>query len=61
VIVSRDNSKLYVVVGSNSNGAENGGGWAINERDELGSDVGPDYMTPSARAASTAGPSGAYT
>jgi glucose/arabinose dehydrogenase len=86
VIASRDGSKLYVAVGSNSNAAENGiaaekdrasiwevdlatGGhrvfasglrnpvgmawepesgalWAaVNERDELGSDLVPDYMT----------------
>jgi glucose/arabinose dehydrogenase len=86
VIASRDGSKLYATVGSNSNVAENGldqeldraeimeidratgqkrmfasglrnpngmaweprGGalWtAVNERDELGSDLVPDYMT----------------
>jgi glucose/arabinose dehydrogenase len=86
IISSRDGSKLYVTVGSNSNVAENGIdneenraaileidaktgrsrvfasglrnpnglGWqpqsgvlwtAVNERDELGSDLVPDYMT----------------
>jgi glucose/arabinose dehydrogenase len=86
VIASKDGSRLYVAVGSNSNAAENGiaaeegraaiweidpatGGhrvfasglrnpvglawepesgalWtAVNERDELGSDLVPDYMT----------------
>jgi len=86
VIASRDGSKLYVAVGSNSNVAENGiekeegraaiwevdpatgshrvfasglrnpvgMAWeptsgalwtAVNERDELGSDLVPDYMT----------------
>jgi glucose/arabinose dehydrogenase len=86
VIASRDGSKLYVTVGSNSNVAENGidkeagraAKWeidvnsgahrvyasgrrnpngmaweretgalwtAVNERDELGSDLVPDYMT----------------
>ena len=86
VIASRDGSKLYVTVGSNSNVAEkgidkeegraaiwevdartgahrifasglrnpNGMGWepqtgmlwaVVNERDELGSDLVPDYMT----------------
>ncbi len=86
LIASRDGSKLYVTVGSNSNVAENGIdneegraaiwevdlkigshrifasglrnpnglGWepqtgmlwtAVNERDELGSDLVPDYMT----------------
>ena len=86
VIASRDGSRLYVTVGSNSNAAENGldaevnraaileldpatGRWrvfasglrnpvglsweprtgalwtAVNERDELGSDLVPDYMT----------------
>ncbi|MEO7161133.1 MAG: sorbosone dehydrogenase family protein [Polaromonas sp.] len=86
VIASRDGSKLYVTVGSNSNVAErgmeaeagraaiwevdlktgshrvfatglrnpNGMGWApdtgalwtvVNERDEIGSDLVPDYLT----------------
>ena len=86
IIASRDGSKLYVTVGSNSNVAENGMkaeegraaiwevdratgkarifasgmrnpngmGWepetgvlwaAVNERDELGDDLVPDYMT----------------
>ena len=86
VIASRDGSKLYVAVGSNSNAAENGAeqeverasiweidtrtgahrvfasglrnpvglAWeptaaslwvAVNERDELGNDLVPDYMT----------------
>ncbi len=86
IIASRDGSRLYVTVGSNSNVAENGEenevrraailevdpatgsvrmfasglrnpnglGWqpqsgelwtAVNERDELGSDLVPDYMT----------------
>ena len=86
VIASRDGSRLYVTVGSNSNVAENGMdkelnraailevdpvagtsrvfasglrnpngmGWepvtgmlwtAVNERDEIGSDLVPDYMT----------------
>jgi len=86
VIASRDGSRLYVTVGSNSNAGENGIenetnraaileidpkngdtrvfasglrnpnglGWepqsgalwtAVNERDELGSDLPPDYMT----------------
>jgi glucose/arabinose dehydrogenase len=86
VIASRDGSKLYVTVGSNSNAAENGIaqetrraaileidprtgrsrevatglrnpnglGWqpqtgklwtVVNERDELGSDLVPDYLT----------------
>lgn len=86
LIASKDGSKLYVAVGSNSNAAENGIGvekeraaiwevdlatgnhrifasglrnpvgmawepesgalWAaVNERDELGSDLVPDYMT----------------
>ena len=86
IIASRDGSKLYVTVGSNSNAAENGieeeqgraaiwevdratgksrifasgmrnpngMGWepetgalwaAVNERDELGDDLVPDYMT----------------
>ncbi|MBV8977374.1 MAG: sorbosone dehydrogenase family protein [Alphaproteobacteria bacterium] len=84
LIASRDGSRLYVTVGSNSNAAENGMaaeqgrasiweidpatgahrifasglrnpnglGWrgntlwvAVNERDELGSDLVPDYMT----------------
>ena len=86
IIASRDGSKLYVTVGSNSNVAErgmeaeegraaiwevdaktgshrvfasglrnpNGMGWApdtgalwtvVNERDEIGSDLVPDYLT----------------
>ncbi|HEX7420789.1 MAG TPA: sorbosone dehydrogenase family protein [Thermoanaerobaculia bacterium] len=86
VIASRDGSRLYVTVGSNSNAGENGlanetnraaiwevdpanGHWrvfasglrnpngmgwepktgalwtAVNERDEIGSDLVPDYMT----------------
>ncbi|MDP1955664.1 MAG: sorbosone dehydrogenase family protein [Polaromonas sp.] len=85
VIASRDGSKLYVTVGSNSNAGENGMdievdraailevdpktntrrlfasglrnpngmGWApdgtlwtvVNERDEIGSDLVPDYLT----------------
>src|SRR6266480_3042951 len=38
VIASPDGSKLYASVGSNSKAA-------VNERDELGSDLVPDYMT----------------
>ncbi len=86
IVASRDGSRLYVTVGSNSNAAENGidketnraailevdpatGKWqvfasglrnpngmswqpqsgalwtVVNERDELGSDLVPDYMT----------------
>jgi glucose/arabinose dehydrogenase len=44
LVASPDGSKLYVGVGSNSNAAENGIA-NENERDELGSDLVPDYMT----------------
>jgi len=41
VIASPDGKKLYVTVGSNSNVL-----WtAVNERDEIGSDLVPDYIT----------------
>jgi glucose/arabinose dehydrogenase len=96
IIASRDGSKLYATVGSNSNVGEagmaaeegraaiwevdpkagtkrlyatglrnpNGLAWqprtgvlwtVVNERDELGSDLVPDYLTSGAKAASTAG------
>jgi glucose/arabinose dehydrogenase len=43
VIASADGARLYVTVGSNSNVAEKG--IVVNERDELGSDLVPDYLT----------------
>ena len=97
IIASKDGSKLYATVGSNSNVAENGMdkevnraaileidlktsttrlfasglcnpngmGWqpqsgalwtVVNERDELGSDLVPDYLTSVKDVASMAGP-----
>ncbi len=54
LMASADGSKLYATVGSNSNAAENGMAfepgsgvlWTVaNERDEIGSDLVPDYLT----------------
>jgi glucose/arabinose dehydrogenase len=54
IIASKDCTHLFATVGSNSNVGENGMGFepqtgelwtSVNERDELGNDLVPDYIT----------------